>query len=199
MSVARNVLLALAVTAVTCVMTAGASAGNFTVAPLVAASGPSPFAGCTVGAAPGSVLYPNAEEEPWVDVNPTNPLNLIAVWQQDRWSDGGAHGLVTAVSHNGGARGRRRSRTSAPARAEPQRTAATTTVLPIRGCRLGQTGRPIRSVSRSMRRTTPTRFSPVGRPTAATRGASRGRSFATRATATWRSRSTTRSPSRPTP
>jgi hypothetical protein len=48
------------------------------------------------------VLYPNAEEEPWVDANPTNPLNLIAVWQQDRWSDGGAHGLVTAVSHNGG-------------------------------------------------------------------------------------------------
>jgi hypothetical protein len=25
------------------------------------------------------------------------------MWQQDRWSDGGAHGLVAAVSHNGGA------------------------------------------------------------------------------------------------
>jgi hypothetical protein len=24
--------------------------------------------------------------EPWVDVNPANPLNVIAVWQQDRWS-----------------------------------------------------------------------------------------------------------------
>ena len=85
MSVARNVLLALTVLAVTCVVIAGASAGNFTVAPVVAASGPSPFAGCTVGAAPGSVLYPNAEEEPWADVNPTNPNNLIAVRQQDRW------------------------------------------------------------------------------------------------------------------
>jgi hypothetical protein len=103
MSVTRNVLLALAVAAVTCVATGGASAGTFTVAPLVTASGVSPFAGCTVGAAPGSVLYPNAEEEPWVDVSPTDPNNLIAVWQQDRWSDGGAHGLVTAVSHDGGA------------------------------------------------------------------------------------------------
>src|SRR5204863_7888731 len=90
----------LAATAMACVAAAGA--GVFTVAPLTVASGPSPFAGCTVGSAPGSVLYPNAEEEPWVDVNPTNSSNLIAVWQQDRWSDGGAHGLVTAVTHDGG-------------------------------------------------------------------------------------------------
>jgi hypothetical protein len=26
----------------------------------------------------------------------------VAVWQQDRWSDGGAHGLVSAVTHNSG-------------------------------------------------------------------------------------------------
>jgi hypothetical protein len=102
MSLARNGLLGLATAVGACAVAAGASAGVFTVAPLTMASGPSPFAGCTVGAAPGSVLYPNAEEEPWVDVNPTNPNNLIAVWQQDRWSDGGAHGLVTAVSHDGG-------------------------------------------------------------------------------------------------
>src|SRR3989440_1419736 len=102
MSLAKNVLLALATAVGACALATGASAGPFTVAPLTTASGPSPFAGCTVGAAPGSVLYPNAEEEPWVDVNPTNPNNLIAVWQQDRWSDGGAHGLVTAVTHDAG-------------------------------------------------------------------------------------------------
>src|SRR4030095_9742092 len=101
MSVVRKVLLPLAAMAA-CALSAGASAGTFAVAPRTTVSGPSPFAGCTVGAAPGSVLYPNAEEEPWVDVNPTNPNNLIAVWQQDRWSDGGARGLVTAVTHNGG-------------------------------------------------------------------------------------------------
>jgi hypothetical protein len=82
-----------------------ASASTFTVAPLAVISGPSPFAGCPYGVTgvAGEVMYENAEEEPWVDVNPTNPSNIIAVWQQDRWSNGGAHGLLTAVSHDGGA------------------------------------------------------------------------------------------------
>jgi hypothetical protein len=76
-------------------------ASTFTVAPLTLASGPSPFAGCTIGG-PGT-NYVNAEVEPWVAVNPTNLANIVAVYQQDRWSNGGAHGLVTAVSYNGGA------------------------------------------------------------------------------------------------
>ena len=71
------------------------------VGPLVAASGPSPFAACTVGG-PG-INYVNAEVEPWVAVNPTNPNNIIGVYQQDRWDNGGAHGLVSAVTFNGGA------------------------------------------------------------------------------------------------
>ena len=102
MRAVTSVLIGLAAGAAVCALAAGGSAGVFTVAPLTTVSGPSPFAACAVGDAAGSVLYPNAEEEPWVDDNPTNPQNLIAVWQQDRWSDGGAHGLVTAVSHNGG-------------------------------------------------------------------------------------------------
>jgi hypothetical protein len=102
MRVTTKAVFVLAAAVAACAVTAAASAGPFVVAPLTVASGPSPFAGCTAGAAPGSVLYPNAEEEPWVDVNPANPNNLIAVWQQDRWSDGGAHGLVTAVTKNGG-------------------------------------------------------------------------------------------------
>ncbi|MBA2560924.1 MAG: exo-alpha-sialidase [Propionibacteriales bacterium] len=70
----------------------------------VLASGPSPFAGCTVGQFfDTSVNYPNTEVEPFVAVNPTNPDNLIGVWQQDRWSDGGAHGLVASWSTDGGA------------------------------------------------------------------------------------------------
>src|SRR3989475_4724314 len=75
-----------------------------TATPLTIISGPSPFAGCTIGAsgAPGETLYPNAEEEPWLDVNPTSANNMISVWQQDRWSNGGAHGLVAGVTHDGG-------------------------------------------------------------------------------------------------
>ncbi len=67
-----------------------------TVAPLVLVSGPSPFAGCTLGATATGTIYVNAEVEPYVAVNPTNAQNLIGVWQQDRWSDGGAHGLASS-------------------------------------------------------------------------------------------------------
>ena len=84
--------------------TAGlAAASSFTVSPLTLVSGPSPFASCTIGSSGGSSInYVNTEVEPWVAVNPTNSNNIVGVFQQDRWSDGGAHGLVTAVSHNGG-------------------------------------------------------------------------------------------------
>jgi hypothetical protein len=41
--------------------------------------------------------------EPWFEVNPTDSQNLVGFWQQDRWSDGGSHGLVAGVSHDGGA------------------------------------------------------------------------------------------------
>jgi Neuraminidase (sialidase) len=75
------------------------------VGPLSLVSGPSPYASCTTGLDPGSPAgtnYLNAEVEPSVAVNPTNTSNLIASFQQDRWSNGGARGLTTAVSTNGG-------------------------------------------------------------------------------------------------
>ena len=68
-------------------------------------SGLSPFAGCTadtVASQPG-INFPDTEIEPWLAVNPANSRNLIAGWQQDRWSDGGARGLVAGVSIDGGA------------------------------------------------------------------------------------------------
>src|SRR5881296_802137 len=64
-------------------------------------SGLSPFAACTVGG-PGT-NFVNSEVEPFVSVNPANPSNIVGVFQQDRWSNGGAHGLVAASSHDGGA------------------------------------------------------------------------------------------------
>ena len=58
---------------------------------------------------PGTVNV-DAEVEPYVDVDRSSvdpatgvARNVIGVFQQDRWSNGGAHGLVTAVSHDGGA------------------------------------------------------------------------------------------------
>src|SRR5437773_11190860 len=51
----------------------------------------------------GSVNYPDAEVEPNIAVDPTNPQHLIGTVQQDRWNDGGANGLTNVVSTNGGA------------------------------------------------------------------------------------------------
>jgi hypothetical protein len=97
--------LAVAISASVLVLgTAGpAAAYDYAVGPPVLASGPSPFAGCTIGQMlPTSVVYPNTEVEPFVAVNPTNPNNIIGVFQQDRWNDGGARGLVASRSTDGG-------------------------------------------------------------------------------------------------
>src|SRR5215213_3071790 len=66
--------------------------------------GASPFADCTtddVGGQEGT-NYPNTEIEPWVDANPADRKNLIAGWQQDRWSNGGSRGLMAGYSKDGG-------------------------------------------------------------------------------------------------
>ena len=70
--------------------------------PQFLASAASPFAtGCDGVPATGT-LFANAEVEPMIAVNPTNPANLVGVWQQDRWSNGGSHGLITGYSFDGG-------------------------------------------------------------------------------------------------
>jgi hypothetical protein len=69
--------------------------------PPIRVSGQSPFTPNCGGAQAGT-LYFNAEVEPYVAVNPVSSANLIAVWQQDRWSNGGSQGHVTGVSFDGG-------------------------------------------------------------------------------------------------
>src|SRR5437879_3292165 len=69
---------------------------------LVRVSGPSPYATCSTANQSGTD-YVNAEVEPYVAVNPHLAGNVVGVWQQDRWSDGGAHGLVAGYSFDGGA------------------------------------------------------------------------------------------------
>jgi hypothetical protein len=94
----------LLVLALTCAVGLGA-ASTFTNGPLVQVSGVSPFAACTADgvATQTGTVYLNSEVEPWVDVNPTNATNLVGMFQQDRWSNGGARGLVAGVSQDGGA------------------------------------------------------------------------------------------------
>ena len=48
-------------------------------------------------------LYRNAEVEPSLAVDPLDANNIVATWQQDRWSNGGSQGIVNAVTFDGGA------------------------------------------------------------------------------------------------
>ena len=86
-------------------------AGPFSTGALVQVSGPSPFATCIADDVDGQIardptgqrqVFLHSEVEPWVDVNPTNASNIVAFWQQDRWSDGGSRGLVAGVSTDRG-------------------------------------------------------------------------------------------------
>jgi hypothetical protein len=64
----------------------------------------SPFESCTAddsGSQPGSISN-DSEVEPWIAVDPTNSKHIVASWQQDRWSNGGARGLLVGVSMDGG-------------------------------------------------------------------------------------------------
>ena len=81
-----------------------ASAGPFTTTPLVQVSGASPIGTCQGDDGNiGGTNVRNSEVEPFVAVDPSNPNVMIGAWQQDRWSNGGSQGLVTATSTNGGA------------------------------------------------------------------------------------------------
>jgi hypothetical protein len=79
----------------------------FAAAPALAASPVlvsqvNPYAGCSNSHQTGT-NYLSAEVEPSVSVNPAKSANLVGAWQQDRWSNGGAHGLVAGSSFDGGA------------------------------------------------------------------------------------------------
>jgi hypothetical protein len=77
------------------------AAATAALAASVVSVNPSPVAGCAAPAAGGTV-YSNTEVEPFNAVNPASTANHIAVWQQDRWSNGGAHALMAAASFDGG-------------------------------------------------------------------------------------------------
>jgi hypothetical protein len=72
-------------------------------APQVKVSAATPFASNCGGNPDGGVSYREAEAEPHLAVDPGNPNHLVASWQQDRWSNGGSRGLMSATSFDGGA------------------------------------------------------------------------------------------------
>src|SRR5205823_1689664 len=65
-------------------------------------SGPSPYAACTIGGSPTSMNFPGAEVEPSVTTDARRSGRVVGVWQQDRWNNGGAHGIAGGFSTDGG-------------------------------------------------------------------------------------------------
>ncbi|MFF4103983.1 sialidase family protein [Streptomyces sp. NPDC001903] len=70
--------------------------------PLTKVSHGDPYADCTIGAiSADSVVYPGTEVEPYLSVDPRDSERVVTVFQQDRWSDGGARGLAAAWTTDG--------------------------------------------------------------------------------------------------
>jgi len=103
MSRLKHVRVIAPLTVFLVILTVVATVGSGVVhaASFVTVSGPSPYASCSNPGEPGTVSV-NAEVEPYVAANPHTAGNIIGVWQQDRWNNGGAHGLVAGFSFNGG-------------------------------------------------------------------------------------------------
>jgi hypothetical protein len=82
------------------VASATALAGPQTATAPLDVSGGNPLAACPPDGFGTNFL--DAEVEPWVDVNPTDEDNIVAMYQQDRYSNGGAKGNVSSASFDGG-------------------------------------------------------------------------------------------------
>lgn len=65
-------------------------------------SGATPWPNTSDTVGQSGTYYLNSEVEPYLAVDPNNPLHLVAVWQQDRWSNGGSRGIMSAASFDGG-------------------------------------------------------------------------------------------------
>jgi hypothetical protein len=82
----------------------GGSGGGppaFSSVPQVQVSTPTTFPSCSTAGQSGT-LYSGTSLEPSLVVNPTNTSNLIAEWQEGRWSSGGSQALSLGASSDGG-------------------------------------------------------------------------------------------------
>jgi BNR repeat-like domain len=61
-----------------------------------------PTVSCRGPLLPNEALFENAEVEPFLAVDPGNPAHLVGVWQQDRYSKGGAISVLAKVTSDGG-------------------------------------------------------------------------------------------------
>jgi photosystem II stability/assembly factor-like uncharacterized protein len=96
------VRVTLAGTAAALALTPGTAAAAGHAPDPVRVSHASPYAGCTIGGTPDSTNFTGAEVEPSVATDENRPWRVVGAWQQDRWNDGGSHGINSGFSVNGG-------------------------------------------------------------------------------------------------
>ncbi|HTD31041.1 MAG TPA: sialidase family protein [Steroidobacteraceae bacterium] len=83
-------------------LTPGGGPPPFTAVPQVRVSQPTSLvAGCD-GVPVSGTLFNGTAIEPSLAQNPATPSNLIATWQQNRWSNGGSQLIGVAASFDGG-------------------------------------------------------------------------------------------------
>jgi hypothetical protein len=72
------------------------------IAGLITVSGKAPWPSTCGEPAGLSTVTLDSEVEPSIAVDPLDPNHLLGAWQQDRWANGGAKGVVSATSFDGG-------------------------------------------------------------------------------------------------
>ncbi len=97
----RQVFRLLAIPSTALIALAG-GAGVAWASPPPVVSPDDPYSSCTAGGFDSQTVAADAEVEPRVAVDPTNSSHAIAVFQQDRWSGGGAKGVLASISSDGG-------------------------------------------------------------------------------------------------
>ncbi|MFF4962054.1 neuraminidase (sialidase) [Streptomyces sp. NPDC001222] len=79
----------------------GSSAASGGRQPVHLVSPTDPYAACDISGDGTGTNYLSAEDEPYVTVSPRDPRNAVGIFQQDRWSNGGARGLTATYTHDG--------------------------------------------------------------------------------------------------
>jgi len=107
--ISRKQLLSMSFAVALCLLCLDACGGGSSTPPpppppnrAVLVSGASPFPEGCEGGSGATPNHENGEAEAWLAADPADSSHLVGIYQQDRWRGGGAHGLMIAVTEDGG-------------------------------------------------------------------------------------------------
>ncbi|QDN75977.1 exo-alpha-sialidase [Streptomyces sp. S1A1-7] len=83
------------------VATVGSSSAASGSQPVGLVSPGDPYAACDISGDGTGTNYLSAEDEPYITASSRDPRNVVGIFQQDRWSNGGARGLTATYTLDG--------------------------------------------------------------------------------------------------